>query len=245
MKARAAVAALLIAATYGPSAYADPDDYVALPGVEYGERELELRFGTATKSGEDRASAASLAFGYGLTPWWATEVYAKYNRSGSEATRFDAIEWENKFEIGEPGQYFVDMGFLVELEWANDRAEGYELRIGPLFQKDFGLVQTNFNFLLERHFRSDEHEVTELGYQWQVKYRWRPEFEFGLQGFGDVGKWNDWDPHDVQTHTVGPAIFGKFPLGGQQVFKYNAAVLFKASSAAADRTLRAQLEYEF
>ena len=88
-------------------------------------------------------------------------------------------------------------------------------------------------------------EVTELGYQWQVKYRWRPEFDSGLQGFGDVGKWNDWDPRDVQTHTVGPAIFGKFPLGGQQVFKYNAAVLFKASSAAPDRTLRAQLEYEF
>ena len=23
----------------------------------------------------------------------------------------------------------------------------------------------------------------ELGYQWQAKYRWRPEFQFGLQGF--------------------------------------------------------------
>jgi hypothetical protein len=208
MKARVAIAALLIAATHVSVAHADPDDYVSVPGVEYGERELELRFGTATKSGEDRASAASLAFGYGLTPWWATEVYAKYNRSGSEATRFDAIEWENKFEIGEPGEYFVDVGFLVELEWANDRAEGYELRIGPLFQKDFGLVQTNFNFLVARHFRSDDHEVTELGYQWQVKYRWRPEFEFGLQGFGDMGPWNDWDPHDEQSHRVGPAIFG-------------------------------------
>ena len=99
MKTRTVVVALLIAAPYGSSAHADPDDYVSVPGVEYGERELELRFGTATKSGEDRASAASLAFGYGLTPWWATEVYAKYNRSGSEATRFDAIEWENKFPI--------------------------------------------------------------------------------------------------------------------------------------------------
>jgi len=87
--------------------------------------------------------------------------------------------------------------------------------------------------------------ASRTGYQWQAKYRWRPEFEFGLQGFGDVGKWNDWDAHDVQMHTLGPAIFGKFPLGGAHVFKYNAAVLFKASSAAPDRTLRAQLEYEF
>ena len=49
----------------------------------------------------------------------------------------------------------------------------------------------------------------------------------------------------MQTHTVGPTIFGTFPLSGQQVFKYNAAVLFRASPAAPDRTLRAQLEYEF
>ena len=42
MKARAAVAAL-IAATYGSSAHADPDDYVSLPGVEYGEREWRAR----------------------------------------------------------------------------------------------------------------------------------------------------------------------------------------------------------
>ena len=158
--------------------------------------------------------------------------------------RLEAVEWENVLVLTEPGKHWMDVGMLAEYE--HTFADGPdEVKIGPLFQKDFGLVQTNFNFLLERHFRSDEREVTELGYQWQVKYRWRQELEFGLQGFGDVGKWNDWDPHGAQTHTVGPAIFGKFPLGGRQAFKYNAAVLFKASSAAPDRTLRAQLEYEF
>ena len=245
MRTPAAVAALMMATVYVPVARAGPDDYVATPGVEYGEREIELRFGTASKSGDDRESAGSIAFGYGVTPSWFTEIYGKFNRAGSNATRFDALEWENKFQLSEPGEYFVDMGLLVEIEWPHDRAEGYELRIGPLFQKDFGLVQTNFNFLLERHFRSDEREVTELGYQWQVKYRWRPEFEFGAQGFGDVGPWNDWDAAREQSHTLGPAVFGKLPLGGRQVLKYNAALLFKASRAAPDRTFRMQLEYEF
>ena len=223
----------------------DPDEYVAMPGVEYGEREVELRLGTASKSGEPRASAGSISFGYGAMPWWFTEVYAKFNREGGQSTRFDAFEWENKFQLTEPGEHFVDLGFLVEIEVPHDRAEGYELRIGPLLQKDFGLVQVNFNPLLERHFHSDEGETTELGYQWQVKYRWRPEFEFGAQGFGEVGKWNDWSPAREQEHVLGPAIFGKFALGGRNVFRYNAAVLFKASSAAPDHTLRAQLEYEF
>ena len=93
--------------------------------------------------------------------------------------------------------------------------------------------------------RSAEPEITELGYQWQLKYRWRPEFEFGAQGFGDVGKWDDWAPAREQEHIVGLAIFGKFIVGEREVVKYNAAVLFGVSSAAPDRTLRAQLEYEF
>jgi len=85
----------------------------------------------------------------------------------------------------------------------------------------------------------------ELGYQWQIKYRWRPKFEFGAQGFGEVGKWNDWSPGREQEHILGPAIFGKLALGGRNVLRYNGALLFKASSAAPDHTLRAQLEYEF
>ena len=225
-------------------AHAGPDEYVAVPGVEYGEREIELRYGSATRFGEPRASAAPLAFGYGATPWWFTEVYAKFKREGGHA-RYDAVEWENKFQLTEPGERFVDVGLLVEFEVPRLRAEGYELRIGPLLQKDFDRVQVNFNPLLERHFRADEHAGTALGYQWQVKYRWRPEFEFGAQGFGDVGPWNSWLPAREQAHVLGPALFGKAPLGGRQAIKYNAALLFKGSSAAPQRTLRAQLEYEF
>jgi hypothetical protein len=235
----------IAAALCAQSAHADPDDYVATPAVEYGEREIELRFGTASKSGDERLSAASLAFGYGVTPWWATEIYGKFNRAGGASTHFDAVEWENKFQLTEPGQYFVDLGLLVELEYPQDRTEGYELRLGPLLQKDFGRVQVNTNFLLERHYRATEREVTELGYQWQVKYRWREDFEFGAQGFGDMGQWDRWDAAHDQKHVLGPAIFGKINLGGRQALKYDTAYLFKASSAAPDRTLRAQLEYEF
>jgi hypothetical protein len=224
-------------------AHADPDDYVAMPTVEYGEREIELRVGSETGRDGPRQSAASLAFGYGVTPWWATEIYGKWHRSGS--TSFDAFEWENRFQLTEPGEYFADFGLLVEIERPRDRAEGYELRIGPLMQKDFGPVQGNLNLLLERHYRSSEPEATELGYQWQLKYRWREAFEFGAQGFGDMGTWNDWASAHDQEHIAGPAIFGKFNLGGRQAIRYDAAVLFRLTQAAARQTVRAQVEYEF
>lgn len=167
----------------------------------------------------------------------------KWNRS--DATRFDAFEWENRFQLSKPGQYFADFGLLVEIERPHDRAAGYELRLGPLIQKDFGPVQANVNVLLKRHYRADEPEATELGYQWQLKYRWQPAFEFGAQGFAEVGPWNDWASARGQAHVLGPATFGKVGLGGRQVVKYDAALLFKASSAAPARTLRAQIEYEF
>ena len=228
---------LLTLLLLAPTAHADPDDYVATPAVEYGEREIELRLGTATATEGQRHSAASLAFGYGVTPWWATEIYGKWNRS--DATRFDAFEWENRFQLSEPGQYFADFGLLVEIERPHDRAAGYELRLAV------DQFPWNVNVLLKRHYRADEPEATELGYQWQLKYRWRPAFEFGAQGFGEVGPWNDWASARGQAHVLGPAMFGKVGLGGRQVVKYDAALLFKASSAAPARTLRAQIEYEF
>lgn len=50
-------------------AIAGPDDYIHTPTVEYGEREIDIRFGTAKSRDTARESAATLGFGYGATPW--------------------------------------------------------------------------------------------------------------------------------------------------------------------------------
>ena len=159
---------------------------------------------------------------------------------------FDAWEWENRFQLTETGKYPVDVGFLLEIERPKDRSEGYEYRWGPLLQTDIGSdIQANLNLLIEKHIRASTAQAAELGYQWQVKYRWRPEFEFGAQGFGDVGPWNHWEPHSEQPHIAGPAIFGRFRVAQKQVIKYNAGLLFGLTDAAPRTTLRFQAEYEF
>lgn len=226
-------------------AHAGPADYVYTPAVEYGEKEIDLKYGSARKGGDARESAGSIGFGYGAKEWWFTEVYLKYKREGDQNTKYDAIEWENKFQLTETGKYPVDIGFLVEIERPKNRAEGWEVKWGPLFQTEFGKVQLNANFLFERSYRSEEPSSTQFEYQWQAKYRWLPQFEYGLQGFGELGKWNDWAAKDERVHKLGPAVFGKLPLGGRQAIKYNAAWLFAASEAAPSHTLRAQVEYEF
>ena len=227
------------------SALAGPSDYVYMPNVEYGEREIDFTLGTARKGDDPRQAAASIGFGYGVKEWWFTEISLKYKRENNEATKYDAVEWENKFQLTETGKYPVDVGFIVEVERPQAHAEGWEVKWGPLFQTEFGRIQLNGNLLFQRSYRAENPSDTSFLYQWQTKYRWLPQFEFGLQGFGEMGKWNQWAPKDERSHSAGPAVFGKLSVGDHQAIRYNAAWLLATSKAAPDHTLRLQVEYEF
>ena len=99
--------------------------------------------------------------------------------------------------------------------------------------------------MIERRYRTTALSQTELLYQWQAKYRWLPQFEFGLQGFGEMGKWDHWASADNHTDRLGPAIFGKLPLGEHRAIRHNAAWLIGAAKASPDHTFRMQVEYEY
>lgn len=227
------------------AALAGPADYVYTPDVEYGERELDFKIGHQTGGGQERLSAASLGLGWGVTERWFTEIYAKAERPGGESWGYDAFEWENRFAFAEHNEYPVDTGFVIEIERPRNRAEGTELRLGPLFQTDIDCCRFNFNLLFERSVHASESSRTEVGYQFQVRYFTTGSTDFGVQAFGEMGPVSHFDPGRDQTHRVGPAIFGKYGLGGRNVISYNAAVLFGVTPGAADRTIRAQVEYEF
>lgn len=225
-------------------ASAGPAEYVFTPTVNQGEREVDFKYGAASYKGQPSLQAASLGVGYGATDWWFTEFYAIGEREGN-ASRFDAFEWENKFQLTESGKYPVDLGFIVEIERPRDHAEGYELRYGPLFQTEADRLQFNVNPLLTSITRASEGNGTYFGYQWQVKYRWQQALEFGFQGFGDLGRWDHWAPTSEQDHRLGPALFGKWRLGGADAIVWNAALLFGATSGSPNRNFRLQVEYEF
>ena len=232
-----------IAATAGPS------DYVYVPAVEYGEREIDLKAGTWKLRDEPvRQSAASIGFGYGATTWWFTEAYLKFEKETGGGTRYDAFEWENKFQLTEPNEYFVDVGLITEIEVPKKRREeGYEFKIGPLFQGDVGPVRWNANLLFERIFRGQPGtpHTTQMGYQLQARHDLSRQFGIGVQAFGEMGRWNHWDPREEQNHRAGPAIFGKVKFEGREAIKYNAAWLRGVSHAAPRNTFRLQVELEF
>ncbi len=232
---------------YVGSVLAGPADYVYTPMVEQGEKEVDFKSGTAKQLDGTRSTVNSMGFGYGASEYWFTEVYLKREKSGSDG--LSIVEWENKFQLTETGKYPVDIGLITEIEVPmNNNKAPYEFKFGPLFQTEFGHVQLNGNLLFERKFgrnETNEPQNTEFGYQWQAKYRFKPEFELGMQGMGETGAWNDWSSTSNQNHRFGPAVFGKVKLAPKQAVKYNAALLFGSSQAAPNHTLRLQVEYEF
>jgi hypothetical protein len=233
-------------APFGCAVAAGPSDDVKSPIVEKGEKEFEFKSGTAKNRDGTRESEHTVAVGMGLTDWWFAELQAIWHKDPGQHHEFDAWELENHFQLTPTGKYPVDVGMLLEIERPRDRSEGYEFRWGPLFQADLGKQFTaNFNVLIERHTRAAAQERVELGYQWQLRYHWKPEFDFGVQGFGEVGPWKHWERTSEQSHIAGPAVFGEFKIFGEHEIKYNAGALFGMTDGSPRNLLRLQAEYVF
>jgi len=228
------------------------DEYLFTPTVTQGEREIDWLFGTGSSGINTNAQLnTGLGFGLGVTQHWFTELDIKYRRQSPVGTSLDAFEWENTLQIGEPGQWPVDIGmvFNVEKPYASSsspKTEGWSIRFGPLLQKDIGKVQVNFNLLIGRFFQGSEFSATQLRYQSQIKYRYSQPLEVGIQAFGRLSSGGQtWTPYSEQVHRVGPVVLGRLVLPGERSLLYNIAFLIGTTAHSPDRTLRFQAEYEF
>ena len=128
LRAGALAALALTIQTLPTAASAGPADYVSSPIVEEGEREIDLKLGSAKFRDGTRETQQSLGLGLGVNSWWFTELYAIWHKEPGEPYSFDAWEWENKFQLTETGRYPVDLGFLFEIERPRDHGE-IKLRI--------------------------------------------------------------------------------------------------------------------
>jgi len=87
-------------------------------------------------------------------------------------------------------------------------------------------------------------EPTELKYQWQVRYHWKPWLHYGAQGFGEVGPWDHWSPRQEQSHRAGSALFGRVPTGAGMLC-WQAAYLTGSTYSKHGQMFTARLTYDF
>lgn len=228
-------AATLAAGLTPPRAEAGPADKVYKPVVEYSETEIELRGGYIKDDGPANTTQAYVVdFGYGVTPWWFTEAVVEIEKLPGESLEAEEVEWENIFQLTEPGEYFVDLGLFAEAKIPTESGHPYALEIGPMFQKEFGHLVTNLNVLAEREFGTNAAKETEVGYRFQARYRSDTALNLGVQAFGEE-----------DAHLAGPAVFGMGKMGQRSKYKWDAAVLAGLTDDAEDWRLRWELEFEF
>lgn len=219
------------------------------PYVEKGETEIEYQ-GYRTfdsDSAKDNEQKNKLGLGYGVTDYWATEIYGIWKKSPGGNTHFDATEWENRFQLTERKAYFVDLGFLIEYEHARDRQnDADELAFGPLLAKDIGRTTTTANFIFERQLGANGASGVAFAYRLQERWRLYETFEPAIEAYGEFGDVRNFESPNRQKHMVGPVAQGTFRnlglLPGK--LKYNVGYLFGVTSATASGTLKSVIEYE-
>lgn len=250
---RRAVAVLTFFLATGQVA-ASPAESVITPDIEEGEREVELAFGADRGDGGEQSRGFQASFGIGVTDRWATELGLEFEEEGDEDFEFDGVEWENRFGLIVDEEAPMALSILLGLERPRERAEGWSGTLGLLTESTPGRFLVNANLLLGRTWgdtpdpgaaADDGADGTSLVYQWQALYRHSHRVYYGLQGMGEVGEWNDWAARDEQTHSLGPAVFGRVKLDDGDRLNYDVALLFGLTDGSPDHTLRAKLEYEF
>lgn len=219
------------------------------PYVEQGEVEIEYQ-GYRTFDGDaskDNEQKHKVGLAYGVTDFWATEVYGIWKKDAGGSTHFDATEWENRFQLTERGEYFADLGFLIEYEHVRDRqGDADELAFGPLIAKDIGRTTNTINLVLERELGANGEGGVGLTYRLQSRWRLDPLFEPAIEAYGEFGRINNFDSRDDQEHMIGPAVQGTFRgiAGLPGKLKYDVGYLFGVTPSTPDGTLKLIFEYE-
>ena len=224
-------------------------DKLYSPYVKQGEWELEY-FGTRnvdSDANKDDAQKQQFSIGYGVTERWKTELYAKYNKGAQQDLVFDAYEWENIFQFTERGENWVDVGGSLAYEFTPQEKTPDKIETRLLLAKDLDKTSHAFNLIFEKDIGDGPKAALEGKLIWSSRYNLSKYFEPGFEISSDLGELKNFDKFDQQDHYVGPAAYGKIPLGfaGQfDAIKYRIGYLFGVSTAASEGQSMAQLEYE-
>ena len=226
------------------SAHAFPKVYS--PFIEKGELEIEAE-GSVTFDDRDDVNdkqTQRYAVGYGVTDWWATEVYGIFEKPVQEDYTFESIEWENRFMPFQPGQNWVDIGFYFAYEFnVEDKPATDEIEAKLLLEKQFGDFVHDVNLILKKEVNADsgvEEDGLEGGIAYSARYRFKKEFEPGLELHHDFGVMDEGLAFDEQKMQLGPVVYGK--IGS---VKYDVGYLFGVSEAAPKGELKWVVEYEW
>ena len=196
---RKAIPWLMLCLACSPAA-ADPGYYLVTPYSQAGQLAVDLRYWTVKSPGEKATLWPELGLRYGVNSRWTTELFASFIGDALSEQKLSSWNWQNNVLLTQ-GQYPFDLALHGQLIHA--QGKGKALELGPVLQTDWGGTQLNLNLFFEHNWARRQ-AGTQLKYQWQALRRLRPGLRLGLQGFGELGRWNHWS--EQQSHRAGPVL---------------------------------------
>jgi hypothetical protein len=225
-------------------AAADPGYYVVTPYDNAGVRSIDFRYWTFKPDERTEMIWPELGFAYGVNSRWTTELFVSWIGSKQMATQRSSLNWQNDVLLTQ-GELPLDVALHAQLISDQQRTDRRAVEFGPLLQTDIGRTQLNFNVFFERGLGAAASEPTKLKLQWQVRHRWQPGLDVGLQGFSELGAWNDWSSRCRQSHRAGPALFGTLRFNEQEALQLQAAWLVGDVYAIHGHMFTMRARYDF
>lgn len=211
---------MCLLAAWAAPALADPGYYVVTPYDQAGRIGAELRYWTVKSPDEEAQLWPELGLSWGLSTRWTTRVLASWIGYGASDQVLSSLNWQNVVLLTQ-GEKPYDLALHAQL--IRNVGQSHALELGPAWQTDLGRLKLNANVFWE--YDSRRHD-TRLKLQWRGLYRVAPGWRLGLQGFSEVGQWNDWAPRRRQSHRAGPALLATLWDEGRDTVTLNTAFLW-------------------
>ena len=244
LKLVAAAAPLLLTLMTGAAL---ANQTVDAPYVEKGEAYVEWKGGYLIDD-EDDVDGSWVQegnLGYGVTDFWNIELggAVEHVDGDDDDTDFTGVTIDNRFELTQPGEYWLDFGFSGAYGIApqDDAADSIEGKL--LFAKEVGGFSNLANVIVGREVggEAEDNDLT-YGIALASSYAINDNLAAGLEWYSDFGDFDDEsEDFDDQSHQLGPVVYGNFA----ESVGYEAGVLFGVSEGAPDATLKAVLNYAF
>jgi len=240
---------LVCAFSASQPAYAEK--HVYSPIIEKGEIEFETTgvYDVDHSKSKNAVQEYKNAIGYGVTDRWATELYGEFERQPQQnddgttsisSVKFTHLEWENRYQLTEQGQYWLDAGlyFAYEIPMREKNPGKIEGKI--LLEKSTQHFTHIANILFNKEVGGGTTQETTAGFAWSSRYRLSEHFQPGIEYWIDFGQINEHLPYNQQSHQIGPAFYGHLTPH----IKYDVGYFFGISRAAPQGELKWMLEYE-
>ncbi len=203
------------------------------PYVEYNTYEFEARI--ISQLDNELASDFSIyRFGFGkdISENLFLELYLIGAKDSQSRVELEAYEIEALYQLSEQGEYWADLGLLMEIEKEKESNE-WEGNIGIIIEKEFGRWSGTFNFQNQYVFEDDVKHEWKLNSALQFRYRMQATFEPGFEIYSSSG-----------SLAFGPVILGQVRLSNSKI-NWELGLMKETRGNAHSSVLRALFEYEF